>query len=76
VRDYLVYVRDEARARFDAGMSADEAISDIALGDFSSWGDAERIAVNVYTLYREFGGGERPGALELFGAMAAIAQRS
>ena len=74
VRDYLVYVRDEARERFDAGLSADEAVKDIALGRYASWGDAERIAVNVYTLYREFSGSdERANAVELFGLMAAIA---
>jgi len=56
VREYLVYVRDEARRRFDAGMSAADAARDVALGDFSAWGDAERIVVNVDTLYREFSG--------------------
>jgi glyoxylase-like metal-dependent hydrolase (beta-lactamase superfamily II) len=56
VRDYLRYVRDEARKRFDAGMSPYEAAMDISLSDYSSWGDAERIVVNVDTLYREFSG--------------------
>lgn len=55
VRDYLVYVRDEARARFDAGLSVYDAAMDISLADFDSWGEAERIVVNVATLYREFG---------------------
>ena len=54
VRDYLRYVEREARARFDAGMGVEEAARDIALTDYESWGDAERIAVNVATLYREF----------------------
>lgn len=75
VRDYLVFVRDEARSRFDSGMSADAAARDIALGEFSRWLDAERIAVNVHTLYREFSGStERASALELFGLMAELAQ--
>jgi glyoxylase-like metal-dependent hydrolase (beta-lactamase superfamily II) len=75
VRDYLVYVRDQARARFEAGLSAEEAIRDIALGDYASWGDAERIAVNVHTLYREFGSQhEPPNALELFASMARLAR--
>ena len=74
VRDYLIYVRDEARARYDAGLSVDDAVADIALGDFASWGDAERIAVNVDTLYREFSGShEQPNAVELFTSMARIA---
>jgi len=77
VRDYLVYVRDEARKRFDAGLSPADAAREIALNDFSSWGDAERIAVNVDTLYREFsdGKGKQANALELFALMAELAQR-
>lgn len=54
VQRYLSYVRDEARARFDAGMDDDAAADDIELGDFRDWGDAERIAANVATIYREF----------------------
>ena len=73
VRDYLVYVRDEARVRFDAGLSEYDAALDISLADFDSWGDAERIVVNVATLYREFGSTERPGEpFELFALMARI----
>ncbi|MCA9511203.1 MAG: MBL fold metallo-hydrolase [Myxococcota bacterium] len=75
VRDYLVYVRDEAKARFDAGLGPLEAARDIALGDFDAWGDAERIVVNVATLYRELSGGAVTVALpDLFAAMAAIAR--
>jgi len=75
VREYLGYVRDEARKRFDAGLSAGEAARDIALGDYSAWGDAERIAVNVDTLYREFrGASERTNPLELFTLMAELAR--
>jgi cyclase len=54
VANYLRFVRDEARVRFDAGMSAAAAADDIDLSDFRDWGDPERIAVNVSTLYREF----------------------
>jgi cyclase len=54
VQRYLRYVRDEARARFDAGMDAEAAADDIDISDFRDWGDPERIAVNVCTLYREF----------------------
>lgn len=73
VRDYLAYIRDEARARFDAGLSAAEAARDINLSDYDSWGDAERIAVNVATLYREFSGDENaPNVPELFGLMTQL----
>lgn len=54
VQRYLEYVRDEARARFDAGMDDEAAADDIDLSDFRDWGDAERIAANVANLYREF----------------------
>jgi cyclase len=73
VRDYLTYIRDEARRRYDAGLSARDATHDIALGDFDSWGDAERIAVNVATLYREFAGDPSPpDPAELFARMGEI----
>ncbi|MDZ7669237.1 MAG: MBL fold metallo-hydrolase [Gammaproteobacteria bacterium] len=73
VRDYLVYIRDQARARFDAGMPALEAARDISLADFESWGDAERIAVNVSVLYKEFAGDTTPNdTTELFRMMAQL----
>jgi glyoxylase-like metal-dependent hydrolase (beta-lactamase superfamily II) len=76
VRDYLVYVRDEARKRFDAGLSAREAALDIRLGDYSAWLDSERIAVNVVTLYREFGDtGPPPGPMETFELMAELSRQ-
>ena len=75
VRAYLEYVRDEARRRFDAGLSAADAARDIALGDFGSWGDAERIAVNVETLYREFDPAHEPANLvELFTLMGELSR--
>jgi cyclase len=53
VQRYLSYVRDEAKARFDAGMDETAAADDIDLADFRDWGDPERIAVNVAAIYRE-----------------------
>jgi glyoxylase-like metal-dependent hydrolase (beta-lactamase superfamily II) len=73
VADYLAYVDREARKRFDAGLPVREAALDIALGDFASWGDAERIAVNVDSLYREYrGDGKVTPVIELFGLMAEL----
>ena len=73
VRDYLAYVQGEARQRYDSGMGAFEAARSIALDDFAGWGDGERIAVNVATLYREFGAKDTPSdAATLFGWMAQI----
>jgi len=76
VREYLSFVRDAARERFDAGLPAREAARDIELGAYADWRDAERIAVNVETAYREFrGGGERANPLEMFARMAELAKR-
>jgi len=76
VQAYLRHIDREARARYDAGMSAADAALDIALGDFAAWGDAERIAVNVATLYREYRGGPDPsGEANPFALMAVLANR-
>jgi len=73
VREYLSYIQKEAKARFDAGLGALEAARSIALDDFASWGDGERIAVNVATLYREFGAKDTPSDVAtLFGWMAQL----
>ena len=73
VQDYLAFCDREARKRFDAGLSVRDAAHDIALGDYSSWGDAERIAVNVDTLYRGYrGDASRANTAELFSLMAEL----
>ena len=73
VRNYLDYIHGEAKERYDAGLDALEAARSIALDDFAGWGDAERIAVNVATLYREFGSKDTPSdAATLFGWMAQL----
>jgi glyoxylase-like metal-dependent hydrolase (beta-lactamase superfamily II) len=75
VRAYLVYVTREARARYDAGLDAATAARDIPLGEFADWGDAERIVVNVDTLYREFGAPAAGGdTLRLLRGMAEYAR--
>lgn len=77
VRDYLAYISAEARKRYEAGLSPFEAAQDIALDDYDSWGDAERIVVNVHTLYRELSDGAvtAPDVATLFAQMAQVAKR-
>lgn len=74
---YLSYVRDEARQRYEGGMPAAEAAHDIPLGEFAGWRNPERLAVNVRTLYREFGGGGDAagglGSREILAQMAELA---
>lgn len=73
VQAYLHYIDGEARKRFDAGLSVRDAAHDIALGDYASWIDAERIAVNVDTLYREYRGDTSPpDIVGLFSLMAEL----
>jgi glyoxylase-like metal-dependent hydrolase (beta-lactamase superfamily II) len=75
VCDYLAYVRDEACKRYEAGLTAFDAARDIDMSDYDSWGDGERIVVNVATLYREFSGSHAVGDVgELFGQMAQLAR--
>ncbi len=74
VRQYLQYVHDQARTRYDAGLGAFEAARDIELAEYSAWSDPERIAVNVDSLYREFSGEQtRTDMLELLRRMAHLA---
>ena len=72
-QEYLVYIQAETRTRFEAGLSVREAALDISLRQFDSWGDAERIAINVDTLYREFSGSRSPvDNVALFALMAEV----
>ncbi|MFZ1886949.1 MAG: MBL fold metallo-hydrolase [Candidatus Binataceae bacterium] len=76
LKGYLEYIHREARKRFDAGMPAAEAARDIALDAYASWTDAERIVVNVATLYREFSPGAPAAEITpLFAQMASMARK-
>ena len=72
--DYLQFVREEASPRHEAGMDATDAARDIALGRFADWPEAERLAANVATLYRELD--PEPSSPvsgpAMFGCMAAL----
>jgi glyoxylase-like metal-dependent hydrolase (beta-lactamase superfamily II) len=70
VQSYLRHVRDEATERFEGGMGALEAAFDVDLGEFADLRDAERVVVNVATIYRELDpGAEPPSPVELFAGM-------
>jgi glyoxylase-like metal-dependent hydrolase (beta-lactamase superfamily II) len=72
LKGYFDYLTVEVRQRFDAGLSVLDAARDIDLGPYADWGDAERLAVNVNTLYRDFGGTVATDAVTLFGLMAEL----
>jgi cyclase len=74
LREYLKHIEAEARRCYEAGLSREEAARAVTFDDYAAWGDAERIAVNVAALYREFGDpAPPPGPLELFALMAQLA---
>ncbi len=76
VREYLSFIDVEARARFDAGMSACDAAKDIGLGEYANWGDAERLAVNVHSLYREYDPSlPTPDVMAIFNEMSVLWRR-
>ena len=76
VQRYLMFVRDEAAKRFEAGMDETAAADDIEISDFRDWGDPERIAVNVATIYRELDPSRSPlTPPELFVRMAQWSAR-
>lgn len=70
-KGYFEWLAREATARFEAGMPSSEAALDIDLGPYSEWSEAERMAVNVRSIYKELGSEERGDAVGLLGAMAA-----
>jgi cyclase len=60
LKDYIEYFRNEAKKRFDAGLSYADATREIALDAFRGWADEERIFGNVHTFYVEFGAPPQP----------------
>jgi glyoxylase-like metal-dependent hydrolase (beta-lactamase superfamily II) len=72
-RDYLVYLLAESRKSHEAGMSFEQATDKISnsLGSWASWGEVERLCVNVYACYREIIGESmpKPNVLEMLALM-------
>jgi glyoxylase-like metal-dependent hydrolase (beta-lactamase superfamily II) len=73
LKGYFEYLTTEAKARYEAGMPAADAVRDIDLGPYAGWTEAERMAVNVRTLYHDFGAGEVVDAATAMAAMAELA---
>ena len=73
VADYWRLLERESRARYEAGMAVTDAARDIDLGPFAEWGEAERVCINVNTLYREFGATDViEDVMALFGEMGRV----
>lgn len=77
LKSYWEYLFDQSRQRYAAGLSPMEAALDISMDAYAGWTDAERIVVNVSTIYRELSGDqENPGVSGLFALMAEFAQKT
>jgi cyclase len=75
MREYLAYVRDEARRHHDAGRTVLEAAERIELGPYAGWNEPERLVFQVDRAYRELDGvsWDTPvDAIRLFGEMEAL----
>jgi glyoxylase-like metal-dependent hydrolase (beta-lactamase superfamily II) len=76
LKGYWEYLLAEVRPRHAAGLSPLEAALDIPMDAYAGWGDAERIVVNVASIYRELNGEqEYPGTPLLYGLMAEFARQ-
>jgi cyclase len=74
VKAYFEYLYEQARGRHDDGMTPVEAARSIALDRWAQWGERERLAVNIATIYRELDGDAEPAnALVSFQQMAELA---
>jgi len=74
VKGYLEYIYQEARKRYEIGMSDQEAARDIELDRYATWIDGERIAVNIASIFREFKGDQtHPKVVDMYGKMAEFA---
>jgi glyoxylase-like metal-dependent hydrolase (beta-lactamase superfamily II) len=56
MKAYLVYVREESKRFFEAGLPVDEAARRIDLGPYEIWDGPERVFFNVERAYRELRG--------------------
>jgi cyclase len=71
--DWIVYLRDESQAGYDAGLSVEETVRDLPIySPISDWLEPERIVNNVNLLFREFGG---RGVIEDASQIAAIQEQ-
>jgi cyclase len=73
LKEYFELLTNEARTRYDGGMTALDAARDIDLGPYAGWSEAERVVANVRALYRDFGDDSPSDALTLLGEMATLA---
>jgi glyoxylase-like metal-dependent hydrolase (beta-lactamase superfamily II) len=73
MREYLVFVQQEAGKRFEDGLDVDAAIGSIELGPWAGLNESSRIAQNVVNVYAHRDPGREPvGRLDVIDRIAAL----
>lgn len=72
-RGYLEWLVMEGTPRLQSGLAPLEAARDLAGGPYASWGEGERLVVNLTALARDLGLAPADDVMTLFGGMAALA---
>jgi cyclase len=74
VKAYFEYLYAQAGALHEKGCNPVQAARALAMDRWAQWGESERLAVNLATIFRELEGAPEPGgALEAFAQMAELA---
>lgn len=74
LKAYFEYLYAQAGALHAKGATPVEAARELALDRWADWGEGERLAVNLATIFRELEGASEPAsALEAFAQMAELA---
>jgi cyclase len=73
LRAYFEYLYEQARSAHADGLTALQAARRISIDRWAQWGEAERLVVNVATIFGELSGGGPPNPLEAFQQMAELA---
>ncbi|MCU0268855.1 MAG: MBL fold metallo-hydrolase [Acidimicrobiales bacterium] len=74
LRDYLAYVRGEARQHHEAGRTVLEAAERIELGPYAGWNEPERLVFQVDRAYRELDGEPWDTKVDLVAVIGTMAQ--
>ncbi|PXY33502.1 MBL fold metallo-hydrolase [Prauserella coralliicola] len=73
MREYLVFVEEEARRRYEEGLDVDAAIDSIDLGEFAELPESGRLAQNVLNVYQQLDPTvPRPDRLHVLTKIAAL----
>jgi cyclase len=75
LKAYLEYLYEQSRCMHAEGMSPVQAARSLSLDRWADWGERERLAVNLASIFRELEGVDEPaGALVAFAQMAEFAR--